>query len=49
MGKKEGFSVAENPLDISYLGTNPGIHEYLQVMHHKVISMESGSRKIWGG
>lgn len=37
LAKIEGFPDAENPLDISYLGNNPGIHEYLQEMHEKVL------------
>ncbi|UYZ21776.1 glycoside hydrolase family 13 protein [Mesobacillus jeotgali] len=37
LAKIAGFPNAENPLDISYLGNNPGIHEYLQEMHEKVL------------
>lgn len=37
LAKLNGFPDAENPLDISYLGNNPGIHEYLQEMHEKVL------------
>ncbi|WP_100334037.1 glycoside hydrolase family 13 protein [Bacillus alkalisoli] len=37
LAKLEGFPDAENPYDISYLGNNPGIHEYLQEMHDKVL------------
>lgn len=37
LAKLEGFPDAENPYDISYLGNNPGIHEYLQEMHEKVL------------
>jgi oligo-1,6-glucosidase len=37
LAKIEGFPDAENPLDISYLGNNPGVHEYLQEMHEKVL------------
>ncbi len=35
--KQAGFPDAENPEDISYLGNNPGIHEYLQEMHREVL------------
>ncbi|RXZ82435.1 alpha-glucosidase [Paenibacillaceae bacterium] len=37
LAKQEGFPDADNPLDISYLGNNPGIHEYLQEMHEQVL------------
>ncbi|MFX3625047.1 MAG: alpha-glucosidase [Ectobacillus sp.] len=37
LAKQEGFPDAKNPYDISYLGNNPGIHEYLQEMHDKVL------------
>ncbi len=37
LAKQEGFPDAKNPQDISYLGNNPGIHEYLQEMHEKVL------------
>lgn len=37
LAKQEGFPDAENPNDISYLGNNPGIHEYLHEMHEKVL------------
>ncbi|REK74430.1 glycoside hydrolase family 13 protein [Paenibacillus paeoniae] len=37
LAKIPGFPDAENPSDISYLGNNPGIHEYLQEMHEKVL------------
>ncbi|RBW67277.1 glycoside hydrolase family 13 protein [Bacillus taeanensis] len=37
LAKLEGFPDAENPLNISYLGNNPGIHEYLQEMHEEVL------------
>lgn len=37
LAKQAGFPDAENPQDISYLGNNPGIHEYLQEMHEKVL------------
>lgn len=36
LAKQEGFPDAEDPYDISYLGNNPGIHEYLQEMHEQV-------------
>lgn len=37
LAKLEGFPDAEDPYDISYLGNNPGIHEYLQEMNEKVL------------
>ncbi|SMQ63231.1 oligo-1,6-glucosidase [Bacillus sp. OV166] len=37
LAKQIGFPNAENPEDISYLGNNPGIHEYLQEMHEEVL------------
>jgi oligo-1,6-glucosidase len=37
LAKQAGFPDAENPEDISYLGNNPGIHEYLQEMHEEVL------------
>ncbi len=37
LAKIEGFPNAENPLNIHYLGNNPGIHDYLQEMHEEVI------------
>jgi oligo-1,6-glucosidase len=37
LAKQEGFPDAETPEDISYLGNNPGIHEYLHEMHEKVL------------
>lgn len=37
LAKQEGFPDAEHPEVISYLGNNPGIHEYLQEMHDKVL------------
>jgi oligo-1,6-glucosidase len=37
LAKQEGFPDAEHPEDISYLGNNPGIHEYLQEMHEEVL------------
>ncbi|BBH20667.1 alpha-glucosidase [Paenibacillus baekrokdamisoli] len=37
LAKQAGFPDAENPDVISYLGNNPGIHEYLQEMHDKVL------------
>ncbi|WP_084031616.1 alpha-glucosidase [Anaerobacillus arseniciselenatis] len=38
LAKIEGFPDADDPYDISYLGNNPGIHEYLQEMNEKVLS-----------
>jgi oligo-1,6-glucosidase len=37
LAKVEGFPDAEDPMDISYLGNNPGIHDYLQEMHEQVL------------
>ncbi|RDI36895.1 glycoside hydrolase family 13 protein [Falsibacillus pallidus] len=37
LAKLEGFPSVENPNDISYLGNNPGIHEYLQEMNREVL------------
>ncbi|MBP1154126.1 MULTISPECIES: alpha-glucosidase [unclassified Paenibacillus] len=37
LAKQAGFPDAENPEHISYLGNNPGIHDYLQEMHEKVL------------
>lgn len=37
LAKQKGFPDAENPDDISYLGNNPGIHDYLKEMHDKVL------------
>lgn len=37
LAKIPGFPDAERPEDISYLGNNQGIHEYLQEMHDKVL------------
>jgi len=37
LAKIDGFPDANNLVDISYLGNNPGIHEYLQEMHEKVL------------
>jgi oligo-1,6-glucosidase len=37
LAKQQGFPDAEHPEDISYLGNNPGIHEYLQEMHERVL------------
>jgi oligo-1,6-glucosidase len=37
LAKQEGFPDAANPLEISYLGNNPGIHDYLQEMHDRVL------------
>jgi oligo-1,6-glucosidase len=37
LAKVEGFPDADNPDNINYLGNNPGIHEYLQEMHDKVL------------
>ena len=37
LAKMEGFPDADYPSDISYLGNNPGIHEYLQEMNREVL------------
>ena len=37
LAKQDGFPDAENPEGLSYLGNNPGIHEYLQEMNDKVL------------
>jgi len=37
LAKKAGFPDAENPYNISYLGNNPGIHDYLREMHDRVL------------
>lgn len=37
LAKQEGFPDSENPRDISYLGNNPGIHDYLREMHDEVL------------
>ncbi|MGE6258089.1 alpha-glucosidase [Heyndrickxia sporothermodurans] len=37
LAKQKGFPDAENPLDLSYLGNNPGIHQYLQEMNREVL------------
>ncbi|GGG04058.1 glycoside hydrolase family 13 protein [Paenibacillus abyssi] len=37
LAKQAGFPDAEHPDVISYLGNNPGIHDYLQEMHEKVL------------
>ncbi|MFC9777448.1 glycoside hydrolase family 13 protein [Paenibacillus chitinolyticus] len=37
LAKQAGFPDAEHPENISYLGNNPGIHEYLQEMHERVL------------
>jgi len=37
LAKVKGFPDADNPDNINYLGNNPGIHEYLQEMHEKVL------------
>ncbi|ENH95996.1 oligo-1,4-1,6-alpha-glucosidase [Gracilibacillus halophilus YIM-C55.5] len=37
LAKIPGFPDAEKPEDISYLGNNPGIHDYLQEMHEEVL------------
>ncbi|MFD2611193.1 glycoside hydrolase family 13 protein [Paenibacillus gansuensis] len=37
LAKQQGFPDAEQPDNISYLGNNPGIHEYLQEMNEKVL------------
>lgn len=37
LAKIDEFPDAENPEDISYLGNNPGIHDYLKEMHEEVL------------
>lgn len=37
LAKQKDFRDAANPYDLSYLGNNPGIHEYLQEMNHEVL------------
>ncbi|MCM3763893.1 alpha-glucosidase [Neobacillus niacini] len=37
LAKQEGFPDSNHPEDISYLGNNPGIHEYLREMHEEVL------------
>ncbi|WP_264805577.1 hypothetical protein [Cytobacillus sp. NCCP-133] len=37
MAKREDFSDADNPYNISYLANNPGIQDYLQEMHREVL------------
>jgi oligo-1,6-glucosidase len=37
LAKQKGFRDAADPYDLSYLGNNPGIHEYLQEMNHEVL------------
>ncbi|MDZ5471467.1 alpha-glucosidase [Bacillus sp. 31A1R] len=38
LAKLEGFPDTETPYNLSYLGNNPGIHEYLQEMNREVLS-----------
>ncbi|MCM3708368.1 MULTISPECIES: glycoside hydrolase family 13 protein [Cytobacillus] len=37
LAKQKGFRDAADPYDLSYLGNNPGIHEYLQEMNREVL------------
>lgn len=37
LAKQKDYKDAANPYDLSYLGNNPGIHEYLQEMNHEVL------------
>lgn len=37
LAKIPGFPDSDHPENISYLGNNPGIHEYLHEMHEKVL------------
>jgi oligo-1,6-glucosidase len=37
LAKIDGFPNAKDPYDTSYLGNNPGIHEYLKEMNEKVL------------
>lgn len=37
LAKQEGFPDSPHPDNISYLGNNPGIHDYLREMHDKVL------------
>jgi oligo-1,6-glucosidase len=37
LAKQKGFPDADNPDRISYLGNNPGIHDYLKEMHDQVL------------
>ncbi|WP_394141552.1 glycoside hydrolase family 13 protein [Cytobacillus oceanisediminis] len=37
LAKEKGYKDAEDPYDLSYLGNNPGIHEYLQEMNREVL------------
>lgn len=37
LSKQEGFPDAKDPTNISYLGNNPGIHEYLKEMNDQVL------------
>lgn len=37
LAKLEGFPDAEDPYNISYLGNNPGVHDYLQEMNREVL------------
>lgn len=36
LAKQKGFEDAEDPESLSYLGNNPGIHDYLQEMNEQV-------------
>ncbi|URM33363.1 alpha-glucosidase [Cytobacillus firmus] len=37
LAKQKDYRDAANPYDLSYLGNNPGIHEYLQEMNREVL------------
>lgn len=37
LAKKEGFPDAQDPVNLEYLGNQPGIHAYLQEMHREVL------------
>ncbi|MCA0970242.1 alpha-glucosidase [Halobacillus litoralis] len=38
LAKQKGFPDSEDPASLSYLGNNPGIHDYLKEMNEKVLS-----------
>ncbi|EWG09987.1 glycoside hydrolase family 13 protein [Cytobacillus firmus] len=37
LAKQKDYRDAANPYDLSYLGNNPGIHDYLKEMNHEVL------------
>jgi oligo-1,6-glucosidase len=39
LAKQKGFPDSGSPESLSYLGNNPGIHDYLQEMNEKVLSL----------